>query len=66
MEGVNADTEMEGILARSLSNVLVGADTTGFESFRGKLLIFVRDEVNAEWEIIDRGTLAAKVVNSDL
>lgn len=63
---MNADTEMEGILARSLSNVLVGADTTGFESFRGKLLIFVRDEVNAEWEIIDRGTLAAKVVNSDL
>lgn len=63
---MNADTEMEGILARSLSNVLVGADTTSFESFRGKLLIFVRDKVNAEWEVVDRGTLAAKVVNADL
>lgn len=66
MERVDADAEMEGVLARGLGNVLVGADTAGFEGFRRKLLIFVRHEVNAEWEVINRGTLAAKVVNADL
>lgn len=66
MERVDADAEMEGVLARGLGNVLVGADTAGFEGFRRKLLVFVRDEMNAEWEVVNRGTLAAKVVNADL
>lgn len=48
---------MEGILTRGLGEVLVGTDTSGFESFRGNLLDLVTDQVNAEWEIIDGSLL---------
>lgn len=34
VEWMNTDTKMERVLARGLCNVLVGADTGGFKSFR--------------------------------
>ena len=46
--------------------VLVGADTSGLESFGGELFIFVGDHVDAEREFIDVRTLAAEVEDTDL
>lgn len=66
MEGVDSHTEMERFFAGSLDNVLVGADTSGLEGFRGQLLVLVRDEVAAEGEVIDGCPLSAQVVDSDL
>jgi len=43
MERVGADTEMERIFARGLRNVLVGANTCGFESLARKLFVLVGD-----------------------
>ena len=66
MERVDADPQMEGVLARSLGDVLVGADTGGFESLRRELFVLVGDKVNACREVVDRGALAAEIVDSDL
>lgn len=50
---------------KSIGNVLIGANTGGFESFRGQLLVLVGDHVDAEGEFIDVGTFAAQVENAD-
>jgi len=63
---VDSDAEMETFLAGNLDEVLVGADTGGFESFGGQLLILVGDKMDACWEVVDRGTLATEIVNADL
>ena len=47
-------------------NALVGADTGGFESLRAQLFVLVRDEVDAEREVIDTGTLTAKIEDANL
>ncbi len=49
-----------------MSDVLVGADTGGFERFGGELLVLVRDHVYAQGELVDVGTLAAEIEDSDL
>jgi len=66
VEGMHTDTQVERILPGSLRHVLVGANTGGFQSLRRQLLILIRDQVGTEGEIIDRGTLTAKIENSDL
>lgn len=66
MEGMGADTEMETLLATVLDQVLVGADTGGLESLGAQLLILVGDEVDAEREVVDVGTLAAEIEDPDL
>jgi len=66
VEGVDTDTQVERILSGSLRHVLVGANTGGFQSLRRQLFILIRDQVGAEGEVIDRGTLTAKIENSDL
>jgi hypothetical protein len=60
------DSEMETFLASNLDEVLVGADTGGFESLRAQLLIFVGDEVDAEREVVDRRTLSAEIEDANL
>ena len=62
MEGVYTNAEMERILAGSLGNVLVGANTGGFQGLRGQLLILIGDKVAAEGEVVNRGALAAEIV----
>jgi hypothetical protein len=62
VEGVYTNAEMERILAGSLGNVLVGANTGGFEGLRGQLLILIGDKVAAEGEVVNRGALAAEIV----
>jgi hypothetical protein len=63
---VGTDTEVERLLSGHLDHVLVGANTGGFESLGTQLLVLVGDEVDAERELIDTGTLAAKIEDSDL
>jgi len=53
VEGVDTNTQVEGILSGSLDDVLVGADTGGFQSLRTQLLIFIRYQMTTEWEIIN-------------
>jgi hypothetical protein len=66
VEGVGADAEMETLLAGVLDEVLVGADTGGLEGLGAQLLILVGDKVDAEGEVVDVGTLAAKIKDADL
>ena len=66
MEGVDTDPQVEGILARSLGDILVGANTGGLEGLARELLILVGNKVAAEREFIDRCTFSAKVKNTDL
>ena len=47
-------------------NILVGTDTSGFKSWRGKLLIFVGDHVHAEREVIGASLLTSQVEDTDL
>ena len=49
-----------------MPNSLVGGDTGGFKRLRAQLFIFVRDEVNAEGELVDVRTLTAQVEDTDL
>ena len=66
MEGVGSDTEMEGFLSGCLDHVLVGANPGRFQSLRAQLLIFVRDQVDAEGEFVDIGSLASEIEDSNL
>jgi len=63
---VGTDTEMERFLSTDLDEVLVGANTGGFKSLGTQLLILVGDEMDAERELVDVGTLAAEIENADL
>lgn len=63
---VGTDTEVEGFLSTDLDEVLVGANTGGFKSLRAQLLVLVGNEVDAERELIDTGTLAAKIEDANL
>jgi len=64
--GVSADTEMETFLAGNLDEVLIGANTGGFQRFRAQLFIFVGDKVDAEREFVNVGPLATKIEDTDL
>lgn len=66
VERMRPYTHVEGVLAGGLGDILVGADTGGFESFRRKLLVLVGDQVAAEGELVDGCTLTAKIENTDL
>ena len=66
VEGVDANPQVERILAGGLGDVLVGTDAGGFEGFTRKLLVLVGNEMAAEGELVDRGTLAAKIEDTDL
>jgi hypothetical protein len=66
MVGVDADTEMETFLSGNLDEVLVGANTGGFERLGRQLLVLVGDQVDAEREVVYVGLLATQVENADL
>jgi hypothetical protein len=66
VEGVGADAQVETLLAAVLDEVLVGADTGGLEGLRAQLLILVGDEVDAEREVVDVGTLATEIEDANL
>lgn len=47
-------------------DVLVGTDTGGFEGFRGNLLVFTGDHVDAKREVVNAGLLTTQVEDTDL
>ena len=49
-----------------LGTYLVSANTASFQSFGRQLLVFIRNQVNAEWEIFYASLLSTQVENSDL
>jgi hypothetical protein len=49
-----------------IGDILVGANTGGFESLRGQLLVFVGDHVHTGREVIDIGLLTSKIEDTDL
>lgn len=57
---------MEVVLADVLCEVFVGGDAGGFEGLGGDLFALLRDDVDDEGEGVDRGALAAHVVDADL
>jgi hypothetical protein len=57
---------METILPARLRHILVRTDPSSLERFRRQLFVFVRHEVAAEGEIVDRGAFAAEVEDPDL
>jgi len=63
---VGADTEVETFLSGNLDQVLVGANTGGLERLGAQLLILVGDQVDAERELVDVGTLTAQVEDANL
>lgn len=63
---MGADAQVETLLAGDLGEVLVGANASGLEGLGGQLLILVGDEVDAEGEVIDVGTLATEIENPNL
>lgn len=66
VEGVGADAEVESVLSGVLDEVLVGANTGGLKGLRAQLLILVGDEVDAEGEVVNGSTLAAKIEDANL
>lgn len=66
VEGVDSDSQVERVTTRHLGDVLVGANTGGFKSFRRQLFEFVRHQVDAQGEVVDRSLLTTQVVDSDL
>ena len=66
VEGMDTDTQVEAVLATALGDVLVAANTGGFQGLRADLLTLIRQQVNAQRELIDAGLLATEVKDLDL
>lgn len=66
MERVDSNSSVESLFTSSLDNVLVGANSSGFEGFGRQLLVLVGNEMAAEGEVVDRGLLSSEIVDSDL
>jgi uncharacterized membrane protein len=66
MEGMDANPEVEGIFTGSLCDIFVGTNAGCFECFTGELLVLVRNEVAAERELVDGGTLTTEIEYTNL
>jgi len=66
MVWVGSDTEMEAFFSSNLDEILVGADTGGFEGFGTQLFVLVGHHVDAEREFVDIGTLSPKIEDTNL
>jgi hypothetical protein len=62
---VHSHPHVETIFAGEFGQVLVGADTSGFQSFGRKLLLFQRNHVNAHREVINVRFLPSQIVNPE-
>jgi len=63
---VNSNSHVETILSCKLGDVLVGTDTSSFQSFAGNLFFLAGNKVHAERKVVDMGLLSAKIINSNL
>ncbi len=59
-------SQMEGIFATDLGQILVCTDTSSFKGFRGELFVFVGNEVDAEREFIDTRLLTSQIEDPNL
>lgn len=66
MEGVHTDTEVEGILAAVLHQVLVGTDAAGLERLRRDLLPLVGAHVYAQRKLVYLRLLSSEVKDANL
>ena len=66
VEGVHTDAQVETFLTGDLDKVLVGANTGGFESLGGQLLVLVGNQVDAHGEVIHVGLLTTKIEDTNL
>lgn len=66
MPGVDSTSHVEVFLANVLSEILVGSDTGGFESFRRNLFDFIRNDVHNIGEHVHIAFLLSNIVDSDL
>ena len=66
MEGMDSHSDVETILATVLDEVLVAANTSSLQSLGGKLLKFVRDQMDAQRKLIDSSLLTSEVKDPDL
>lgn len=65
MEWMQSHSNVELILATELHEVLVAANTSGFQSFGAQLFILVGHEMNAEWEVINISLLATEIEDAN-
>ena len=66
MEGMDSHSDVETVLATILDEVLVTANTSSLQSLGGKLLKFVRDQVDAQRKLINSSLLTSEVKDPDL
>jgi hypothetical protein len=63
---MQSHSDVELVFTAELHQVLVAANAASFESLGAQLFIFIRHEMNAEWEVIDVSPLSAQVEDADL
>jgi len=66
VEGVDADPDVELVLAAVLHEVLVAADTGSLQGLAGQLLQLIGNQVNRQGELVNSSLLAAKIEDPDL
>lgn len=66
VEGMQTHTDVELVLAAVLHQVLVAANTSGFQRLRAQLLVLVGDQVDAQREVLHAGLLTAQIEDTDL
>lgn len=66
MEGVDTDTQVEGILASELGHVLVACNASSLKGFAGDVFLLPRGKVDTEREIISGLPLHANIIDTDL
>jgi hypothetical protein len=66
MEGMESHPDVELILSAELDHVLVTANPSSLKGLRRQLFQLIRDQVNAEWKVINSSLLLSQVKDSDL
>lgn len=66
VEGMDTNTHVEGFLTTVLADVLVGSNTGSFKGFAGNLFNLIREEMDAEGELVGGSLLATQVEDLDL
>jgi len=66
VEGVDTDTQVEGILASEFGHVLVACNASSLKGFAGDVFLLPGGKVDTEWEIIGRFPLHADIIDADL
>lgn len=63
---MDAHSDVELVLSAELDQVLVAANSAGFQSLGTQLFILVGHEMDAQREILDRGLLSAQIKDTNL